>query len=150
MWGLNYSKWVILESTSIIHLFQHPLQGLFRNYGDTFLLLFKPHIARLSHDAQESSQRCMMEIIGGLIRGSKHWSFQQVCNSSSKGSILHSDVMLTWWMELMKKFVCGSVVWFRISWLYLMKLSSSFNEYTVQICMPEEPCITPPFIYPIT
>lgn len=57
-------------------------QGLFRNYGDCLLPLFRPHIERLisdtSHDKHDSNNRCAMEIISGLIRGSKHWSYEQV------------------------------------------------------------------------
>ncbi|XP_067680549.1 proteasome activator complex subunit 4-like [Haliotis asinina] len=57
-------------------------KGLFRNYGDTFLPNFQPHIERLmgdlSHDKHDSSQRCAMEILAGIIRGSKHWAFEKV------------------------------------------------------------------------
>ena len=58
------------------------MQGLFRNYGDTFLAIFKPHIDRLisdtSHDKHDSSQRCALEIMAGLLRGSKHWPYVKV------------------------------------------------------------------------
>ena len=58
------------------------LQGLFRNYGSTFLPCFKPHVERLiadmSHDKHDSSQRCAMEILAGILRGSKHWSYTEV------------------------------------------------------------------------
>ncbi|XP_075223188.1 proteasome activator complex subunit 4A-like isoform X2 [Lycorma delicatula] len=53
-------------------------KSIFRNHGDTFLELFKPHIKRLVEDKQESSQRCVAEIISGLVRGSKHWPFDKV------------------------------------------------------------------------
>ncbi|XP_070577632.1 proteasome activator complex subunit 4-like isoform X2 [Ptychodera flava] len=53
-------------------------KGLFRNYGDTFLPLFKPHMERLASDSQESSQRCLAELISGIIRGCKHWSFEKL------------------------------------------------------------------------
>lgn len=33
---------------------------------------------RLVADSHESKQRCVAEIISGLIRGSKHWSFLKV------------------------------------------------------------------------
>lgn len=56
-------------------------QGLFRNYGDSVLPLFKPHIERLASDPQESSQRCLTEIVAGLMRGSKHWGFLKVQSS---------------------------------------------------------------------
>ncbi len=50
-------------------------KGLFRNYGESALKLLKPHIERLSLTENESSQRCGAEIIAGLIRGSKHWTW---------------------------------------------------------------------------
>lgn len=48
---------------------------MFRNFGDLFLEHFRPHLDRLVRDQHEASQRCAAEIITGLIRGSKHWSF---------------------------------------------------------------------------
>ena len=55
---------------------------MFRNYGDRFLEVFQPHLERLvkdtSHDKHDSSQRCAMEVLSGLIRGSKHWPFEKV------------------------------------------------------------------------
>ncbi|KAL7869287.1 hypothetical protein AOLI_G00132750 [Acnodon oligacanthus] len=53
-------------------------KGLFRNYSDAFLPVLKPHMERLAGDSHESTQRCVAEIIAGLVRGSKHWSFKQV------------------------------------------------------------------------
>ena len=57
-------------------------QGLFRNFDDTVLEPLKPHVERLvadtSHDTHETSQRCAAEIIAGIIRGSKHWSYEKV------------------------------------------------------------------------
>ncbi|XP_050407359.1 proteasome activator complex subunit 4A [Patella vulgata] len=57
-------------------------KGLFRNYGIVMLDIFKAHIERLvmdtSHDKQDCSQRCGMEILGGAIRGAKHWSYTHV------------------------------------------------------------------------
>uniref|UniRef100_A0A3B4GPM2 Proteasome activator subunit 4 n=1 Tax=Pundamilia nyererei TaxID=303518 RepID=A0A3B4GPM2_9CICH len=53
-------------------------KGLFRNFSDDFLPLFRPHMERLVADSHESKQRCVAEIISGLIRGSKHWSFLKV------------------------------------------------------------------------
>lgn len=55
-------------------------KGLFRNFGDTFLEIFKPHLEKLSGDTHESNQRCASEITAGLIRGSKHWTFQKLVN----------------------------------------------------------------------
>ena len=60
------------------------VQALFKNYDDTLLDCLKPHVERLvndtSHDTHETSQRCAAEIIAGLIRGSKHWSYVKVCS----------------------------------------------------------------------
>ncbi|XP_051507905.1 proteasome activator complex subunit 4A isoform X2 [Myxocyprinus asiaticus] len=53
-------------------------KGLFRNFDDAFLPLLKPHMERLVTDSHESTQRCVAEIISGLIRGSKHWSYSKV------------------------------------------------------------------------
>lgn len=55
-------------------------KGLFRNFDDAFLTLLKPHMERLVGDSHESTQRCVAEIISGLIRGSKHWSYSKVEN----------------------------------------------------------------------
>lgn len=63
-------------------LIQHP-QGLFRNYSDAFLPVLKPHMERLANDSHESTQRCVAEIIAGLVRGSKHWSFDKVSPAAS-------------------------------------------------------------------
>lgn len=64
--------------TKIMTLFK----GLHRNFGDAFLELIKPHIERLlndtSHDKHDSSQRCAMEMLSGILRGCKHWPFEKV------------------------------------------------------------------------
>ena len=41
-------------------------KGLFRNYGDSFLHLFRPHLERLVDQDQESAHRCAAEIIAGM------------------------------------------------------------------------------------
>lgn len=57
-------------------------KGLFRNFGDSCLEVFKPHLERLvrdtSHDKHDSSQRCAMEVLAGLIRGTKHWPYEKI------------------------------------------------------------------------
>ncbi|XP_056326451.1 proteasome activator complex subunit 4A isoform X1 [Danio aesculapii] len=53
-------------------------KGLFRNFDEAFLPLLKPHMERLVADSHESPQRCVAEIVSGLIRGSKHWSYSKV------------------------------------------------------------------------
>lgn len=54
------------------------LQGLFRNFDDAFVPVLRPHLEQLVADSHESTQRCVAEIIAGLIRGSKHWTFEKV------------------------------------------------------------------------
>lgn len=72
-------------------------QGLFRNYSDAFLPVLKPHMERLANDSHESTQRCVAEIIAGLVRGSKHWSFGKVSPAASTRDTLklgnHWDVL---------------------------------------------------------
>ena len=41
-------------------------KGLFRNYGDSFLHLFRPHLEKLVDQDQESAHRCAAEIIAGM------------------------------------------------------------------------------------
>nr|DBA27145.1 TPA: hypothetical protein GDO54_011320 [Pyxicephalus adspersus] len=53
-------------------------KGLFRNFDDAFLPILTPHLERLVEDSHESTQRCVAEIVAGLIRGSKHWTFEKV------------------------------------------------------------------------
>ncbi|XP_050688195.1 proteasome activator complex subunit 4-like isoform X2 [Eriocheir sinensis] len=53
------------------------IKGLFRNFGDTFFPMFSGHLERLVKETQKSSQRCAAEIITGIIRGSKHWTFSK-------------------------------------------------------------------------
>ncbi|XP_043232367.1 proteasome activator complex subunit 4B-like isoform X2 [Amphibalanus amphitrite] len=53
-------------------------KGLFRNHGDQVLDALKPHMDRLSEDMTESAQKCLCEIIAGLVRGSKHWPFATI------------------------------------------------------------------------
>lgn len=73
--------WPLLFTYTALWLFCGP-QGLFRNYGDTFLPYFREHILELlsdrSHEHHESKQRCGMEILAGVIRGSKHWPYPKV------------------------------------------------------------------------
>lgn len=65
-------------------------QGLFRNFNDAFIPLLKPHMERLVADTHESKQRCVSEIISGLIRGCKHWSYLKACVSLSNS---HENIL---------------------------------------------------------
>ncbi|RWS24263.1 proteasome activator complex subunit 4B-like isoform X1, partial [Leptotrombidium deliense] len=51
---------------------------LSRNYGISVFKHIKQKILRLVQSDEESEQRCAAEIVTGLVRGSKHWSLQEV------------------------------------------------------------------------
>ena len=53
-------------------------KALFRNFGDSFLEKFRPHIERLVRDPRESHQRAAVELLAGVIRGAKHWGEDKV------------------------------------------------------------------------
>ncbi|XP_050294149.1 proteasome activator complex subunit 4B-like [Anthonomus grandis grandis] len=53
-------------------------KGIFKIFQDEFLPTFVPHLQKLVQDKNESSQRCAAEIIGGIIRSSKHWQFEKI------------------------------------------------------------------------
>ena len=42
-------------------------KGLFRNYGDSFMHLFRPHLESLVEQDLESAHRCAAEIIAGMF-----------------------------------------------------------------------------------
>ncbi|KAK9875517.1 hypothetical protein WA026_007908 [Henosepilachna vigintioctopunctata] len=46
-------------------------------FEDKILDAFAPYLSNLAVEEQESHQRCAAEIISGLIRGSKHWSYEK-------------------------------------------------------------------------
>nr|UCK81620.1 proteasome activator complex subunit 4 [Arenicola marina] len=57
-------------------------KGLFRNFGDSFLAILKPHVERMVADTKpethEYQHRLAAEIASGLIRGSKHWDYPRI------------------------------------------------------------------------
>lgn len=53
-------------------------KGLFRNYGSAFLPLFERVLMSKIASTQESNQRCALELLAGLMRGSKHWGFDKM------------------------------------------------------------------------
>ena len=55
-------------------------KGIFRNYGVLVLEKLKEPLEKLCSDQQESSQRCAAEMMCGLIRGSKHWTWEMTEN----------------------------------------------------------------------
>eukprot|EP00127_Corallochytrium_limacisporum_P005109 Clim_evm15s199 gene=Clim_evmTU15s199 len=53
-------------------------KGLARNYGPQIWQIFKPHFQRLSTATEEHSQRVAAEIVAGIVRGTKHWAYEDV------------------------------------------------------------------------
>lgn len=53
-------------------------KGLFRNYGPAVLPLFEKALSTRISDSQESNQRCALEVVAGMLRGSKHWGFDKM------------------------------------------------------------------------
>ena len=64
-------------------------KALFRNFGDSFLDLIRPHVEAMVKDHRESHQRAASEIMAGLIRGTKHWDYDKVSINRQE---YHDDV----------------------------------------------------------
>lgn len=53
-------------------------KNVFKIFGDIFLPVILPHLEILVNETEEESHRCAAEMIGGLIKGTKHWQFDKV------------------------------------------------------------------------
>ena len=53
-------------------------KALFRNFGDSFLDMVRPHVEAMVGDKRESHQRAASEVMAGRVRGGKHWDYQRV------------------------------------------------------------------------
>lgn len=51
-------------------------KGLFRNYGPCMLEPFKKYVIEYSTSNCEHKQKFVIEFLAGLLRGSKHWSYE--------------------------------------------------------------------------
>ncbi|KAI1295461.1 Proteasome activator complex subunit 4 [Halotydeus destructor] len=51
-------------------------KGVFTNFGLTFLPRFEATIQKFVTDSHESTQRCASEFVAGIMRGSRHWSYE--------------------------------------------------------------------------
>ena len=95
----KFVSFLALEENKGKDKFRHKnmtlFKGLFRNFGDSFLENFKPHIEELiadtSHDKHDSHQRCGIEMLSGIIRGAKHWPYQM------------SEDMWAWALPIIRK-----------------------------------------------
>lgn len=53
-------------------------KGLFRNFGPYLIEPFKKHINECATSSCEHKQKFVIEFLAGLLRGSKHWSFDMM------------------------------------------------------------------------
>lgn len=53
-------------------------RNLFRNYGNVLLPHFSSHIETLLRGSLDSEKRCGLEIVTGLVAGSKHWNYSML------------------------------------------------------------------------
>ncbi|GAB6022437.1 hypothetical protein CHUAL_006550 [Chamberlinius hualienensis] len=53
-------------------------KSIFRNFEDTFLPHFLPHVERLSKGTLDSEKRCALELIAGMVAGSKYWKYAKL------------------------------------------------------------------------
>ena len=52
-------------------------KNLFMNFGPQFLHVFEPHLKLFVKSKHESQQRSASEIVAGLMRGSRHWPYEE-------------------------------------------------------------------------
>lgn len=109
---------------------------MFKIFEDHFLHLFIPHLERLTKDTQEQGQRCAAEIIGGIMRGSKHWSFDKILNLwSILLPILHNTFSSMTNETIGDWCLCYTMALHgrdpnRYHWLYEFLMANPFNEAT--------------------
>ena len=63
---------------SFQHIHYTVYKSLFRNYGYKLFDIFKPVVQNLLSENLESKHRCAIEVIAGMIRGSKHWNYKDL------------------------------------------------------------------------
>jgi len=112
-------------------------KSLFRNFGQTFLAIMKPHIERLivdtSHDKHHQSQRCAMEVLAGMIMGSKYWTFTQLSGLWEWMTPLLEKVLNNLTVETLADWgsfflhICENRAPQRLQWLYKLLLQNPLS-----------------------
>lgn len=110
---------------------------LFRNFGDTFLPKFKSHVEKLikdtSHDKHASSQRCAMEVLGGVIAGSKLWPYKKLEDLWSWITPLLENVLNNITVETIADWgnfflnICENRAPQKLQWLYRLLLKNPLS-----------------------
>ena len=106
-------------------------KALFRNFGDLLLQTLKSHIERFALAEAESQQRCGAEMIAGLIRGAKHWSWAM------------TEHLWTWLVPLLRKILQRVTVETIADWGTCMATASESRDpnriYWLLEVLMEEP-----------
>ncbi|XP_059159046.1 proteasome activator complex subunit 4B-like [Physella acuta] len=110
---------------------------MFRNFGDTFLPKFKQHIEKLiqdtSHDKHASSQRCAMEVLGGIISGSKLWPYPKLVSLWAWISPLLENVLNNITIDTISDwgnfflYICENRAPQKLQWLYKILLTNPLS-----------------------
>lgn len=58
-------------------------KSLFRNYGPCMLKPFEKYVLEYVKSDCDQKQRFVIELLAGMIRGSKHWSYDMMCDLRS-------------------------------------------------------------------
>lgn len=117
-------------------------KGLFRNYGPIMLELFKKYVLEYSKSTCEQKQKFVIELLAGLLRGSKHWSYDMLTDLKNfvlplLDTMTISQENLSDWTGL-SNYVFRNRDIKRLEWLlgYFVKKAISKSEST-------SPTITP-------